>query len=402
MFSRRTQWESSSNRLTEILEARRSAGRRVIDLTVSNPTACGFTYPSAEILAALAGPGSLSYSPDPQGLPPAREAVAEYYAGRGIDVSPGDLFITASTSESYSLLFRLLCNVGDAVSVPTPSYPLFDYLAGINDVRTEYYRLAHDGRWRVDAGSLAKSMTRHVRALLVVDPHNPTGMSLSAEERSEVSASAAIHGAALIVDEVFDAYRFAWEDRPSPAGTAVPAAAPYPAGGLTFHLNGLSKMAGLPQVKIGWIAMRGEPKLRAAARSRLQILNDMFLSAGTPAQSALGSLLGAGTAVRGQILGRISRNMRALRERLHGVAGCSVLEGDGGWSSVVRLPAGLGDEECAEGLLDEAGVYTYPGYFFDFEEDDVAVVSLLPGEEEFLEGVSAMAEWIGANAGRSM
>ncbi len=208
MFSRRTQWESSSNRLSEILEARRSSGRRVIDLTVSNPTVCGFTYPAESILEALSTAESLVYRPDPRGLLSAREAVSAYYGGRGLTIDPGDIFLTASTSESYSLLFRLLCNPEDTVVVPIPSYPLFDYLAGINDVRTGSYRLVHDDRWRIDMESLRKSMVRSVKAVLVIDPNNPTGMFLSTEERRDVSAIASRHGAALIVDEVFNEYRF--------------------------------------------------------------------------------------------------------------------------------------------------------------------------------------------------
>lgn len=237
-------------------------------------------------------------------------------------------------------------------------------------------------------------MTRPVKAVLAVDPHNPTGMFLSPDEMREMTAIASGHGAALIVDEVFREYRFDGE-----AGT-VHAPAPETPTGLTFLLNGLSKMSALPQVKIGWIALRGDHKLRAAARSRLEILNDVYLSAGTPAQAALPELIAAGAEVRAEILGRVTGNYATLRGALDGVAGCSVLPCEGGWNTVVRLPAGLGDEECAAGVLDEAGVYCYPGFFFDFEEDDVMVVSLLPPAEEFGEGVAAMSGWIGANSGR--
>ena len=392
MFSRRTQWESPSNRLSEILGARRSSGRPVIDLTVSNPTTCGFSYPADQILEALSGADSLVYRPDPRGLLSAREAVSAYYLGRGLEIDPEDLFLTASSSESYSLLFRLLCNPEDRVVVPTPSYPLFDYLAGINDVRTGRYRLVHDDRWRIDMESLRKAMIRSVRAVLVVEPNNPTGMFLSEEERREVPAIASRHGAALIVDEVFNEYSFE-DDLAHPA---------YPSEGLTFLLNGLSKMAALPQMKVGWIALRGDRKLLTAARSRLEILNDIYLSVNTPAQAALPKLLRAGATVRVEIRTRTAGNLALLRKSLDGVSGCSVLPCEGGWNAVVRLPGGLGDEECAEGLLDETGVYCYPGDFFDFEEDDVVVVSLLPRSEEFGEGVNAMAGWIGANAGLPM
>jgi aspartate/methionine/tyrosine aminotransferase len=394
MFSRRTQWESSSNRLTAILEARRSAGARVIDLTLSNPTLCGFQYPEERILRALSAPESMKYRPDPHGLMSAREAISGYYSARGVDVPAEDLFITASTSESYSLLFRLLCNPEDSVLIPTPSYPLFDYLAGINDVKTGYYRLVRGGRWSLDAASLDRAMTKSVKAVLAVDPHNPTGMFLTPGERDEMAAVASGHGAALIVDEVFGEYRF------DGAGVAAYPAETRSTAGLTFLLNGLSKMSALPQVKLGWIALQGDHKLRVAARSRLEVLNDVFLSAGTPAQVALPELIDAGAGVRSQILERMTGNYAALRTALDGVAGCQVLPCEGGWNAVVRLPGGLGDEECAVGLLDEAGVYCYPGFFFDFEEDDVMVVSLLPPAGEFSEGAAAMAGWIGANSGR--
>ena len=227
--------------------------------------------------------------------------------------------------------------------------------------------------------------------------------------KAAVSSIASAHGAALIVDEVFNEYRFGGDRGPGtsdtdalPSNPARPPADAYPAEGLTFLLNGLSKMAALPQVKVGWIALRGEPKLLAAARSRLEILNDIYLSVNTPAQAALPELLAAGATVRAEIRERTAGNFAQLVKTLDGASGCSVLPCESGWNAVVRLPGGLGDEECAQGLLDETGVYCYPGYFFDFEEDDVVVVSLLPPPEEFRDGVNAMAGWIGANAGLPM
>jgi alanine-synthesizing transaminase len=271
MFSRRTLWESSSNRLTAILDARRSAGARIIDLTLSNPTLVGFRYPEERILKALSGPESMKYRPDPHGMLGAREAISAYYSSRGVDVPVEDLFITASTSESYSLLFRLLCNPEDSVVIPTPSYPLFDYLAGINDAKTGYYRLVRGERWSLDAGSLKKAMTKTVKAVLAIDPHNPTGMFLTPGEMREMAAIASAHGAALIVDEVFAEYRFDGPPRAADGASAdpVPASAARPTAGLTFLLNGLSKLSALPQVKLGWIALQGDHKLRVAARSRL-------------------------------------------------------------------------------------------------------------------------------------
>lgn len=397
MFSRRTRWESSSNRLSGILEARRASGAPVIDLTVSNPTLCGFDYPAERILAALSTPESLTYRPDPRGLPSARDAVAAYYRSRGLEVDPAHIFLTASTSESYSLLFRLLCNPEDSVVVPAPSYPLFEYLAEINDAHVAHYLLRHDAnRWWIDPDSLAGAAGRSARAILVVDPHNPTGMSPGEEDRRALAAAAAPRGAALIVDEVFCEYRF---DRPGgtpgPSGTPGPAGTPWHSDiGLTFLLNGLSKMAGLPQVKLGWIVVLGGKDPVAEASSRLEILNDIYLSAGTPAQAGLAELLEAGGSVRRQIRERIGANFAALREGLDGIAGCRVLPCSGGWNVVVRLPAGREDEEFSEGLLDEAGVYCHPGYFFDFGEENVIVVSLLPPPTEFTAGLRAIGEYL--------
>jgi len=419
MFSRRTAWEASANELTEILKSVRAAGRRVIDLTVSNPTECGFPYPGDRILRALASPASLTYSPDPRGLLSAREAVARYYLERGCAVSPSDIFLTASTSESYSLLFKLLCDPGDAVLVPRPSYPLFEYLAGVNDVDTVPYGLSVDRRWEIDTASVRDRLRGNVRAVVVVNPHNPTGSFVSAGAWNAIVDAAAAQGAAVIVDEVFRDYAFSSADGRSATGpgdgqsTTRPGAGPaahdvagpaagepdHPGGPLTFILNGLSKTAALPQMKLGWIVVRGNDHVADEAKSRLEILNDTFLSANTPVQAALPELLAAGDELRPAILRRLSENYGSLRRIVGGVPGCGVLPCEGGWNALVRLGGGLSDAEAAEGLLREKGVYCYPGYFFDFGEEDILVLSLLAPEGEFGEGVRAIADWVGNRSG---
>ncbi len=406
MFSGRTEWEATPNELTEILNSLRSSGRRIIDLTVSNPTACGFPYPQDRILRALSSPESLTYSPDPRGLLSAREAVAAYYRERGRVIPAEDIFITASTSESYSLLFRLLCDPGDTVLVPRPSYPLFDFLSGINDVRTESYRLVYDGRWKIDIDSVRHGLSGSPHAIVVVDPHNPTGSVVSDETWREVLSAVSRSGTAIIVDEVFRDYVGSGVVKSGP-----PATGPWLPGGpaghgrarenapLTFILNGLSKAACLPQMKVGWIVVSGEGTAAKEAKSRLEILNDTYLSANTPAQCALAELLAAGDSVRPNIIERLSGNYENLRSLLANMPGCTVYHSEGGWNAIVSLPGRISDAECAKDLLRREGVYCYPGYFFDFEEDNRLILSLLVPREEFTEGVTILRKWIGERYG---
>ncbi len=397
MFSRRTEWEASANELTEILNSVRASGRRVIDLTVSNPTVCGFPYPQDRILRALSSPESLDYSPDPRGLLSAREAVSGYYRDRGEEIPASDIFLTASTSESYSLLFRLLCDQEDAVLVPRPSYPLFDYLAALNDVRTVPYRLACDGGWEIDIDSVRNGTVESPRAIIVVDPHNPTGSFVPGPAWKVLRDAAAGCGAALIVDEVFRDYAFGGP--PGRSAELSVSHGPAGRGPLTFLLNGLSKTAALPQMKIGWIAVTGGGADADGAKSRLEILNDTYLSANTPAQAALPELLAAGDSLRPAILERVRENLAFLGETLGAVPGCTLLRAEGGWNAVVRLPAGIPDGECVKSLLREEGVYCYPGFFFDFEEDGMIIISLIVPGGEFTDGVKAFVRWIGGRRG---
>jgi alanine-synthesizing transaminase len=388
MFSSRTNWHREQNRLTEALEARRRAGGPVCDLTASNPTECGLTYPNEAILSSLAQPGSLQYRPDPRGLLSARQAVAAYYGARQLTVDPSRIVLTAGTSEAYGLLFRLLCNAGEAVLVPQPSYPLFEYLAQIADVGLQQYQLAYDHEWTIDRASLRDAITPATRAIVMVNPHNPTGMFLRREEHRHIAELARAHRLALIVDEVFIDYPFAPDPRRlrSTAGEG---------GALTFTLNGISKALALPQMKLGWIAVSGPEPEAAEAMERLDILCDTFLTVNSAVQIALPSLFAAGRSVHHQVLGRITANDAFLRDALRG-SSCTVLASEGGWYAVLRVPATRSDEEWALELLTEEGVYLFPGYFFDLQKEGYLVVSLLPDPGTFRAGVAAILRRLSA------
>ena len=380
VFSRRTDWDRQPNRLAELIAARRGTGQPVFDLTISNPTESGIDYPEREILSALSNPQALRYQPDPRGFLPAREVICQYYREKELRVDPSNIFLTAGTSESYSLIFKLLCNAGESVLVPRPSYPLFDYLAQVNDVNLRHYHLRYqDSEWRldIDRGSAEKA-----KAIVIVNPHNPTGAFLKRQEHQEIVGMAEENGQALIVDEVFLDYPFAENDRRF-GSTAADAEA------LTFTLNGLSKLAGLPQMKLGWIMVSGPPPLVNEAMERLEILCDTFLSVNVPAQVALPSLMKAGARVRAGILQRVKSKYETLRKVTIN-SPCSVLTVEGGWYAVLRAPQTKSDEEWAIRLLEQSGVYLFPGYFFDFTEHEYLVVSLLAGEQPFASSVQSL------------
>ena len=387
MFSQRTNWDRRPNRLTELLEARRAAGQPVFDLTISNPTELGIDYPERELLAALSNPQALRYRPEPRGLLSAREVICRYYREKELCVDPSNVFLTAGTSESYSLIFKLLCNAGEGVLVPRPSYPLFDYLAQVNDVKLRHYHLrCYGSEWRLD---IDRESAEGAKAVVIVNPHNPTGAFLKRPEHQEIVGMAKENGPALIVDEVFLDYPLAQDDRRfgSTAGDAE---------ALTFTLNGLSKLAGLPQMKLGWIVVSGPPLLAAEAMARLEILCDTYLSVNSPVQVALPPLMKTGGRVRSQILQRVKSNYETLRKATLN-SPCSVLNVEGGWYAVLRAPQTKSDEEWAIRLLEKAGIYVYPGYFFDFDEHKYLVVSLLPDEQVFASSARSMVAIIEQN-----
>jgi len=399
-FSRRTDWHRQPNRLSAALETLRRSGRPIYDLTIANPTECGIAYPVGAILSSLSNPLSLAYRPNPRGLLAAREAISEYYQGTGIAVDPSNLFLTASTSEAYSMLFKLLCNNGDQILIPQPSYPLFDYLSRLDDVVPVCYRLNYDLGWNIDLDSVRNGITPSTKAIVIVNPHNPTGIFLKETDYQDLKKIAAEHGLALIVDEVFIDFPIDRDREAVPISKVLSTAGEQDV--LTFTLNGISKMAGLPQMKLGWIVVGGNGKLVAEASGRLEILCDTFLSVNTPVQVALPGLLAAGGSVHTKILSRVRLNYARLCEVVPADSSCSVLKCEGGWYGILRVPRVMSDEEWSVELLKSTGVHLYPGYFFDFATDGFLVVSLLVKKEMFEAGVRKLVEFVASRAGNSI
>ncbi|MBI4869516.1 MAG: pyridoxal phosphate-dependent aminotransferase [Candidatus Wallbacteria bacterium] len=379
-FSTRTGRNLEPNGLAVELARRRVSGAPLVDLTVSNPTAAGIAYPTERIAAALALTAGAVYRPDARGLYRVREAVSADYARRGASVSPERIMLTASTSESYAFLFKLLCDPGDSVLVPVPSYPLFEHLATLECVEAVPYPLVYHGSWRLDLEALARAIDARCRAVIVVNPNNPTGSFLLPEELERLSALAERHGLAIVADEVFASYDWSGaRDLVHELTGDLPA--------LTFCLGGLSKAAGLPQMKLGWMVTGGPAPLVEAALRRLELVADTFLSVGTPVQEAAPALLEAGAEIRGRIAERCLANLRALPELMRGHPACEVLPVEGGWSCVLRLPRTCGDEERVLELVREDGVLVHPGYFFDFADEGYVVASLLTNPTAFRDGI---------------
>jgi len=382
MFSSRVPRELEPNRLTQQVRKVRASRRDLLDLTISNPTVAGILYPSS-ILAPLANRASERYEPHPLGSRAAREAIARDYRRRGIEIAPDRIVLTASTSEAYSILFKLLCDpAGDSVMVPVPSYPLFDHLTALDGVTPVPYPLEYHGRWTVDGDALDARWTSHVRAVLAVSPNNPTGSILTDSERHGLAERCAARDTALILDEVFADY---------PLETAVPRAES-PGDALTFRLGGLSKSAGLPQVKLGWIAVEGPDLLVRAALDRLELICDTYLSVSTPVQAAAPQLLSDGAIVRDRILERLRVNYAALRTTAAAFPSIEALHCDAGWSAVLRVPATRTEEDLVLELLEMDSVLVHPGFFFDFDREAFLVVSLLAEPPIFLEAARRIME----------
>jgi aspartate/methionine/tyrosine aminotransferase len=375
-FSRRTAWDTGESSYAAAVRAARASGKPLYDLTVSNPTRCGFVYDEA-LLRPLCGPRALAYDPNPRGMASARKAVAAYYADHGAAVDPDRLVLTASTSESYSFLFRLLCDPGDEVLVAQPSYPLFDFLATLDDVRLVGYPLFYDHGWWIDFAELERRIAPRTRAILVVHPNNPTGHWTGAGERAQLERLCAERGLALIVDEVFLDYPLR-----TPAERSF-AVGPHPA--LTFVLSGLSKIVALPQMKVAWLLALGPDTARRAALDRLEVIADTFLSVSTPVQLALPSWLAAHRTMQRQVLDRTQANLATLRR--FGGDRVRVLDVHAGWSAVLSLPGCVGEPDCAERLVRERGVIVHPGSFYGMSEPDRVVVSLIVNSEELHAGI---------------
>ncbi|MCJ7830752.1 MAG: pyridoxal phosphate-dependent aminotransferase [Desulfobacterales bacterium] len=385
-FSARFNWDISPNRLSRILAAKKTAGVPVLDLTESNPTRAGFDYDAPRILAALARPASMRYSPAPRGLVAAREAIADYYRCDGHNPDPAAFFLTASTSEAYAYLFKLLGDPGDEILIPRPSYPLLESLIGLEALQGVAYPLRYDpGRgWWIDLELLENSLSTRSRAVVVVNPNNPTGSYLKKDELVGLNRICRRHELALIVDEVFSDY--ATGPDPQRVASAVDNREV-----LTFALSGFSKVLGLPQLKLSWIHVGGPTIARGAAVERLEFIADTYLSVAAPIQHAAPILLAERARIQRQIMARTAENHRLLLEILAAKPYCRILLREGGWYGVAAIADGDSDEERACRLLETSDVYVHPGYFYDFPDDGHFVFSLLTPDAVFRKGLVRIA-----------
>jgi alanine-synthesizing transaminase len=378
MFSARLDWTLATNPLSRLLDEKRAAGIPILDLTESNPTAAGLSYPADRILAALADPKALRYEPAAAGMIAARAAVSSYYRGR---VDPERILLTASTSEGYALLFKLLCDPGDEVLTPRPSYPLFEFLAALDSVRAIQYPLRYDGGWRIDFEDLRSLVTPRTRAVVLVNPNNPTGSFVKQAELSQLIELCRVHQLAILSDEVFSDYGIGDDARRVRSLVDVDEV-------LTFCLSGLSKVAGLPQMKLGWVAVGGPAGAREEAFHRLELIADTYLSVGAPVQCAAASMLAVAADIQRQIGSRVADNLAYLRSRIGPDSPWRVLDLEGGWYATLEAPRIHSEEEWSMILLAEDNVLVQPGFFFDFEREAFLVISLLTSPEVFQKGVN--------------
>lgn len=382
MFSRRIAWNLALTPFGHAIEEHRRSGRELLDLSESNPTRVGLKYAESEILSSLADPRALEYSPDPKGLISARRAVAEYYAERLLaasSVNPENIFLTTSTSEAYTFIFRLLCDPGDELLIPAPSYPLFEFLADLQDIHLRRYPLLYDHGWHIDLHSLARAITSSTRAILVVNPNNPTGSFVREAELAQLNDIAATRDLALVSDEVFLDYNHQNEPALTLANNQ---------GALTFTLSGISKICALPQIKLAWAVLSGSSSLAQAARDRLEVISDTYLSLNAPIQWAAPVLLAQRDSMRVQLLARIRRNLAELDCQLATQTLCTRLEVEAGWYAILRVPATCSDEDLAINLLKDCGVLVHPGHFYSFPSDGFLVLSLIPPAAQFSDALS--------------
>jgi alanine-synthesizing transaminase len=380
-FSQRTDWDTSEIELARAHRLRVQSGLPIADLTASNPTRCGFAYDPA-LLGALTNPRALDYDPQPRGSLAAREAVCAYYADHGVEIDPQRIVLTTSTSEAYSYLFRLLCNSGDEILVPQPGYPLFDFLAALDDVRLKSAPLVYDHGWQIDPEGFRRAITPGTRAMVLVHPNNPTGHFTKPWEVEELVRICREFDLSLIVDEVFLDYAFGEPGKSFASG----------AGGVpVFVVSGLSKIAALPQMKAAWVAATGPDADEAL--DRLEVIADTFLSMNAPVQWALPMWLEGRAAIQNQIRARVAANQAELDRQLKTGQGIERLQAEGGWYAVLRIPALAPDERTVLALL-ERGVWVHPGYFFGMPDSGWLVASLLAPEAEFAAGVSLLAEFL--------
>jgi len=391
MFSDRSNWDQRPNSLSVLLQIKKTRGDAILDLTVSNPTRVGLKYDFEEILAALSQPQSMAYEPDPRGLPKAREAIAIYYADQGERVDSDAIFLTASTSEAYSILFKLLGNPGEEILIPRPGYPLLSYLACFEGLNAVSYPIRYDDRrgWSIDMDVLTALINPKTKGIVLVNPNNPTGAYVKQQELVALDAVCRENDLALIVDEVFSDFNAA--ETSGRVRTTV-----NHTNSLAFVLNGLSKMAGLPQVKLAWIVVNGAPALSAATLSRLEMMLDFYLSASAPVQHAAQRLLQQRQMIQRQIFSRIASNMGFLEEQIAKTSNIRSLIREGGWYAVIEISDAVSDEDRAVQLLDQDNTLVHPGYFYDFHRDGFLVVSLLPPVEVFRDGITRLIARFGS------
>jgi alanine-synthesizing transaminase len=384
MFSRRFTWDLEQNRLARALTEKRRTGTQLFDLTESNPTRAGFSYPADEILSALIAPDALSYEPNARGLVVARRAVTGYYSDLGLTVRPEQILLTASTSESYGFLFKLLADPGDNVLVPAPGYPLFEFLSAFEAVTVGSYSLEyeHPLGWRIDFSSLESAITSRTRALLLVNPNNPTGSFVTLDDRRRVLELCRRKDIAVIVDEVFLDYPFSQSAKRASSFAGEKES-------LTFVLSGLSKVCGLPQMKLGWIVMSGPEGISEQAAERLELIADTYLSVSTPVQHAATQWLAERGAIQRQIRDRIKTNLDLVEQFVES-SPCRLLKADGGWYAVLEVPRNRSEEELVFDLLVKDNVIVHPGYFFDFAREAFMILSLLQKTDVFEEGTRRM------------
>jgi aspartate/methionine/tyrosine aminotransferase len=388
MFSQRTNWRLGQNALTRALEEARVSGRAILDLTISNPTEAGIRPDTGAVLAALSNPDAMHYSPQPRGLLAARDAVCRYYLeSHGIpDLDPDHLLLTTSTSEAYSYVFRLLCNPGDEVLVPKPSYPLFEFIADLADVKLVPYPLFYDHGWQIDLESLYRAINDRSRAVILVHPNNPTGSYVSSGERTALNILCRERSLALIVDEVFLDYPHDATARRSFVTNS---------DALTFTLSGISKISALPQMKLAWVATSGPKELVSEAGARLEIIADTFLSMNTPVQLAAPVLLDQRKQIQPILRDRLRTNILELDRQLSASPSCTRLQVEAGWYAVLRVPAIESDEALAIRLLRDAGVSVHPGHFYDFANEGYLVLSLITEPATFREGIARLLQEVG-------
>jgi aspartate/methionine/tyrosine aminotransferase len=386
MFSNRLPGHADVNALSRAVARLKSAGTSIVDLTESNPTHVDLPY-ELDLLSAAASERALCYDPQPFGLRTAREAVSADYARRGVAVDPECIVLSASTSEAYSWLFKLLCNPGESVLIPQPSYPLFEHLTRLESVRAVPYQLEYHGRWEIDFEEIATA-TDDVRAVLLVSPNNPTGSYVTPREADTLAGICRERGWALVSDEVFAEYAL---DEETPATEIARRASV-----LSFTLGGASKSLGLPQMKLAWTIVDGPVKQRIDALSRLELIADTFLPVNTPVQVAAPDLFRRAAPIRQAIHQRVSRNLSAARDVARAYPACEVLRVEGGWTAVVRVPATRSEEALTLGLVQDEHVLVHPGFFFDFSHEAFVIVSLLPQEDVFVEAFARVLRYASA------